>query len=177
MFEKTNIILFSIINLLLIIGNILSNYFLQSLFNYLLFLNWVLLNSLFDTVGYGLIINKNEMWFLQKLVYTNKEKEFQINIILIPYRIMQFSFFFLTLGFVCLFDYKIAVLCLFVWWFGLLDYLYYVILNVPIDKELSWMENWSVHWLLKKIGLRCTNITFVLFSIISFILTSIILCQ
>jgi len=176
MFEKTNIILFSIINLLLIIGNILSNYFLQSLFNYLLFLNWVLLNSLFDTVGYGLIINKNEMWFLKKLVYTNRETDFDIKIILTPYRVMQFSFFFLSLGFVLMFDLRVMIYCVVVWWFGFLDYLYYIVLRATIDEYLSWMENWSVHWLIKRIfGYECNKDSFVICAYVSIIFLSILI--
>ncbi len=174
--RETRIVLFSIILLLFIILNILSYYYFKPLFNILLFYNWILFNSIFDSVGYGLVIYKNEMWFLKKLVYTNREMDFDIKIILTPYRVMQFSFFFLSLGFVLMFDVRVMIYCVVVWWFGFLDYLYYIILNVSIDEYLSWMENWSVHWVFKKVfDYECNKDSFVICAYISFLSLSVLL--
>jgi len=173
---KTNIILFTVILAILLALNILSHFYFNFLFNLFLFFNWILANTLFDVVGYGLVIYKNEMWFLKKLVYMNRETDFDIKIILTPYRVMQFSFFFLSLGFVLMFDVRVMIYCVVVWWFGFLDYLYYIILNVSIDEYLSWMENWSVHWVFKKVfDYECNKDSFVICAYISFLSLSVLL--
>ena len=172
--REPRIILFSVILIIFILLNILSYFYFKYLFSILLFYNWILANSIFDTVGYGLVIYKNEMWFLKKLVYTNRETDFDIKIILTPYRVMQFSFFFLSLGFVLMFDVRVMIYCVVVWWFGFLDYLYYIILNVSIDEYLSWMENWSVHWVFKKIfNYDCNKDSFVICAYVSFVLLTV----
>jgi len=173
---KTNIILFTVILAILLALNILSHFYFNFLFNLFLFFNWILANTLFDVVGYGLVIYKNEMWFLKKLVYTNRETDFDIKIILTPYRVMQFSFFFLSLGFVLMFDIRVMIYCIVVWWFGFLDYLYYIVLRATIDEYLSWMENWSVHWLIKRIfGYECNKDSFIICAYVSIIFLSILI--
>jgi len=170
MLRETNIISFCIILFVLLALNVFSYFYFDYLFNLLLFYNWVLLNALFDASGYGLIVYKNELWFLKKLVYTNREVDFNLKMFVIPYRIMQFLFFFLSLVIVLLFDFRVMLYCIIVWWFGFLDYLYYIILKVPIDEYLCWMENWSVHWVFKKVfGYECNKDSFVICAYISFV--------
>lgn len=176
MFKETKIILFSTTLIILIVLNVISYFYFKNFLNLFLFYNWILANAIFDSVGYGLVIYKNEMWFLKKLVYTNREVDFDIKIILTPYRIMQFSFFFLSLAFVLMFDLRTALFCIVVWWFGFLDYLYYIILNVEIDEYLQWMENWSVHWVFKKVfDYECNKDSFVICAYISFLSLSVLL--
>jgi len=75
-----------------------------------------------------------------------------------------------------MFDLRVMIYCVVVWWFGFLDYLYYIILNVSIDEYLSWMENWSVHWVFKKVfDYECNKDSFVICAYISFLSLSVLL--
>jgi hypothetical protein len=89
------------------------------------------------------------MWFyLFKDAYPQNRKSFWT----IAYRISQllvqiFYFVWGALHYGWLAPFTTVI----TWWLGFCDIVYYWLNRQTFDKEMPWMCNWSVHWVIKKV--------------------------
>jgi len=170
--KKTNITGYFISFLILYSLNFVFYYTNQNLlFSSSTFCSWLLLFALFDSVGYGLAIYNNSLWYLESIIIGGSIRNVTLEIFLYPYRIMQNFFMWYTVLQFVFVNYHISIACIISWWFGMADLLYYSMLRIPIDGKLPWMDNWSVHWVMSKLGAPCNRFTFYAMAIIGFLLS------
>lgn len=105
----------------------------------LTYVSFILLFAVFDVVGYGNMI---------ALPSASGNVRWNDNTILVPYRIMQN--FFMVLAFIVVYFHAgwLSLLsCVFGWWCGSCDLLYYILLRIKMrEEDYYWMKGWSV-WL------------------------------
>ena len=110
----------------------LSFFYYKNVFTYATF---IFLFTVFDVVGYGNMIGIYGRWDDQTIIA--------------PYRIMQNMFMVMT--FIVVYFYAglwSLLACMFGWWSGGCDLLYYLTLREPMkDEDYFWMRSWSI-WLL-----------------------------
>jgi len=170
--EKTNITEYFIVFAITYSASFVFFYMNQILlFCLWSFCSWLILFAIFDSVGYGLGVWTNKLWFLEAIIVEGRIIKTTLEIFLYPYRILQNFFMWYTMSQFVFINYHISIACLISWWFGVADLLYYSILKVAIDKDLPWMDNWSVFWLLNKLGIKSTRTNFYFFAILGFLVS------
>jgi hypothetical protein len=99
------------------------------------YLSFICLFTGFDCIGFGNQINRAQQW-------NNLD-------VLVPYRVMQNMFMFMTFFAVCFYTGWLCLLaCIIGWWCGGCDVLFYIVLKEKFqDYDYYWMKGWSV-WLI-----------------------------
>lgn len=162
-----NIVKYAILLSISLIAFAVSIYFKCG---YLASVAFVFLFTVFDTIGWGEAIHNKERYHDKSIV--------------IPYRFMQniFMYFgFFSLWFI--FGWKSTAAAAIMWWFGVCDVLYYLLLPFPLRRivndqlyDYDWMKNWSVHLVISVIipGYICDRTMFIILSVLGIILSILI---
>lgn len=116
--------------------------------NYVALVTYLFLFVSFDCIGYGIALEGTGI--SANYFYGDTKAKELAGRSYMSYRILQ-TILQIVLLLVFIQNLFGVLAIVVVWWFGFADILYYLMLKVPINEQhFNWMENWSVHWLLKK---------------------------